>query len=639
MELRAYQQDAVNALKNSDATRKLLVLPTGAGKTVVFSHYIKERNAKTLVIAHRREIVQQGIDAISRVNPDKSVGMVMAERKEWDADIMFASIQTLARRSTLKKLPTDIGLVIVDEAHHTPADSYARLLYSMGLMDADSAGHANVVDVTPRFKRGRELVGVTATPRRTDKISLDNCFDELTYSTSIVELIPDYLVDFRAVTVNSGVDISDVDTHLGELSEGQVGDALISADYMKEFPRVIEKHAEGRNHILVFLPNVRTTLEACEHLQMAGIPTGFVTGNTPRAEREQTLKDFGDGKIRVLCNCMILTEGVDIPNIDAIVMARPTKSSTLMQQMVGRGFRKAEGKKDCLLIDLAFERRQADLISVASAGIFGDLTDVHLKNPGMSMMELIEFQKARVPHVVNLMGVLEERKGQIAEDEELTILPDDEIAGATNTAPPYFQNQIPEDMLLLLDTSILRKLCGDINLGEVWKDLVKALRSVNGFWRTQKATVNQCKLLLRCGLDAEMVGELNKADASALIGVLKKYERPTEKQLALLERRFGIAREDAPKTLKETSDLLDSLYHKQAELPMWAQKNEPTAPAPAKREHKRPGPTEKQLALLERRFGIAREDAPKTVQEASRLLDKLFYKTHVHHDAHGQRGV
>ena len=187
-------------------------------------------------------------------------------------------------------------------------------------------------------------------------------------------------------------------------------------------------------------------------------------------------------------------------------------------------------------------------------------------------------------------------------------------------------------MLLLLDTSILRKLCGDINLGEVWQDLVKALRSVNGFWRTEKATVNQCKLLLRCGLDAEMVGELNKADASALIGVLKKYERPTEKQLQLLERRFGIKREDAPKTLKETSDLLDKLYHEQSELPMWAQ-NPPPA-SPAKREHKQPGPTEKQLALLERRFGITREDAPKTIQETSRLLDKLFYKTHVHNYAH-----
>ena len=95
--------------------------------------------------------------------------------------------------------------------------------------------------VEPNFREGRELVGVTATPRRTDKVSLDECYDELTFSSSIVELIPDYLVDFRAVTVQSGVDLSEVDTYRGELSEGQVGDAMISADYMREFPRVIER--------------------------------------------------------------------------------------------------------------------------------------------------------------------------------------------------------------------------------------------------------------------------------------------------------------------------------------------------------------------------------------------------------------
>ena len=616
MQLRPYQQKAVDALKNSDAMRKLLVLPTGAGKTVVFSHYIRERAGKTLVIAHRREIVQQGLDAIQRVNPDRSVGMVMAERKEWDADIMFASIQTLARRATLKKLPEDIDLVIVDEAHHTPADSYARLLYSLGLMDADSAGHENVEGVRPNFRKGRELVGVTATPRRTDKVSLDACFDELTFSTSIVELIPDYLVDFRAVTVNSGVDISDVETHLGELSEGQVGDALIKSDYMREFPRVLREHAAERKHILVFLPNVATTREACAHLQAAGIPAGYVTGTTPREERAETLRKFGSGEIRVLCNCMILTEGVDIPSIDAIVMARPTKSPTLMQQMVGRGFRKATGKKDCLLIDLAFERRQADLISVASAGIFGDLTDVHLKNPEMSMLELIAFQKARLPHVCGLLSVVQQREEQLAEEEDVLLLPEEAVATRTNTAPPYFQNQIPEDMLLLLDTSILRKLCGDINLDLVWRELVKTLRTVNGFWRTQKATENQCKVLLRRGLDAELVNELNKADASALLSVLNKYECPTEKQLALLEHRFGIAREDAPKTLKEASDCLDRLYHKERQQPLWAQSNAET------REHKRPKPTEKQLQYLER-LGVEREDAPKTMREASQLITKL----------------
>ena len=571
MMLRPYQEQAVAALKASNAKRKLLVLPTGAGKTVVFSHYIREKGVKTLVVAHRREIVQQGINAISAVNPESSVGMLMAQNKDFDSDIIFASIQTLAYRRNLERLPNDIGLVIVDEGHHATANTYKRLLYRFGLCDADTAGHENVDGIDPDFREGRELLGVTATPRRTDKVDLDECFDELTYQTSIVDLIPKYLVDFRAVTVQSGIDLSDVDTNRGELNEEEVADAMVSSDYLHEFPRVLAEHAEGRNHILVFLPNVRTTEEACDHLNIAGISAGYVTGKTPKDERAETLSKFANGELRVLCNCMILTEGVDIPSVDAIVMARPTKSATLMIQMVGRGFRKAAGKKDCLLIDLAYERRQNDLISVASAGIFGDLTDVHLKHTDMSMMELIQLQKARAPYVSGLLNVVEQRKEQVAQEEEVVLLPEEEVAARTDTAPPYFQNLIPEDTLLLMDTAVLRKLCASsMDMNVVWKDLVVALRRANPYWRTQRLTENQYKWLVRCGFDSELLSDMNKADASAIIGVLKTHEKPTLKQINMLRYKFNVATDAIPKTLKEASNLIDKLFVKQGELPFWA---------------------------------------------------------------------
>ena len=571
MRLRPYQEQAIEALKSSTAMRKLLVLPTGAGKTVVFSHYIREKGVKTLVVAHRREIVQQGINAISNVNPELSVGMLMAQEKNFDSDIIFASIQTLAYRRNLDRLPNDIGLVIVDEAHHTTADTYKRLLYRFGLCDTDTAGHSNVEGIDPQFREGRELLGVTATPRRTDKVDLDKCFDELTYQTSIVNLIPEYLVDFRAVTVQSGINLSNVKTNRGELNEDQVGKAMVKSKYLREFPRVLEDHAKGRKHILVFLPNVQTTEEASDHLNMSGIAAGYVTGKTPKAERAETLSKFANGELRVLCNCMILTEGVDIPSVDTIVMARPTQSATLMIQMVGRGFRKAEGKKDCLLIDLAYERRQNDLISVASAGIFGDMTDVHLKNPELSMMELIELQKVRAPLIGGLMNVIDERKNQVAIEEEVAVLPDGDIAEQQNIAPPYFQNLIPEDMLLLMDTSVLRKLCAsNTDMDIVWQDLVEALRTANPYWRTDPITVNQKKCLVRSGFDEELIGDLNKADASAIIGVIKSHEKPTVKQVNMLRYKFGLAADAIPRTLREASKLIDKLFVKQGELPFWA---------------------------------------------------------------------
>ena len=196
------------------------------------------------------------------------------------------------------------------------------------------------------------------------------------------------------------------------------------------------------------------------------------------------------------------------------------------------------------------------------------------------MMELIRFQRARHPHMSDLRNVLEQRLEQLAVEEEIPMLPEEECAERTNTAPPYFQNQIPEDMLLLLDTSILRKLCGEIDLGDVWKDLIKTLRRANGFWRSQPSTDGQRKVLLRCGLDVDLVNDLNKADASALISVIKKYEKPTVKQVALLRNRFGIVGDAVPKTAVEASDLIDKLFNKQGELPLWARQKRTVAPIP-----------------------------------------------------------
>ena len=120
---------------------------------------------------------------------------------------------------------------------------------------------------------------------------------------------------------------------------------------------------------------------------------GGVVGKTPRSERQQTLNDFAAGDVRVVVNCLVLTEGFDCPEIDALVIARPTKSGMLIQQMVGRGLRKAEGKSDCKIIDLSFRRRQQDLISVASSGLFGAFQDLHFEAPEKSILELIALQK------------------------------------------------------------------------------------------------------------------------------------------------------------------------------------------------------------------------------------------------------
>ena len=367
---RPYQSECLDALGVSAVHRNLLVLPTGAGKTYIFSRYRTQIPGRTLMISHRREIIHQTattVEHITGIHP----GIVMGKENEVAADTIVASIQSLARRSRLLQLPEDVDLIVIDEAHHIAANTYKRLLYRYGLIDKFTCGINNAKGITPVFSEHRELLGVTATPNRTDEIALDPFFDAIPFRLSTLDLIPEYLTDFSCLTVNTGVDLSGVRTRKGDLVEGQLGEEMLRQGLIAELPRVIDDYLTDRDRILIFLPTVATCEQAVSELCFAGIEARCVVGKTPRSERQQTLNDFAAGDVRVVVNCMVLTEGFDCPDIDALVIARPTKSAMLIQQMVGRGLRKAERKSDCKIIDLSFRRRQQDLISaqaVASSG-------------------------------------------------------------------------------------------------------------------------------------------------------------------------------------------------------------------------------------------------------------------------------
>ena len=129
--LRAYQRECIDAIHQSTARRKVVVIPTGGGKTVAFASYALQHNLKTLVIAHRIELIRQTQATFESLDPSCSVGIVMGKLNETDKQITVASIQTLSRRERLRQLPTDYDLIIVDEAHHATANSYLRLFYRL----------------------------------------------------------------------------------------------------------------------------------------------------------------------------------------------------------------------------------------------------------------------------------------------------------------------------------------------------------------------------------------------------------------------------------------------------------------------------------------------------------------------------
>ena len=561
--LRPYQTECLERIQNSTARRNAIVIPTGGGKTVIFASYALRYKLKTLVLSHRRELIEQTKETFLKLDPSCSVGIVMGNHNDTDAQVTIASIQTLARRQRLRQLPTDYDLIICDEAHHSIADSYLRVFYRYSLIDLYACGVDNSKGLQAYWNPDRTLLGVTATPERTDKESLDAIFDEVVYRISIADLIPKYLSDFRCITCDAGVDLSHVRSTTGDLNTEQLGQALSDGGLLESLPDVINQRLSDRQHILIFLPNVASASEATNILNTAGISTGCVLGSTPSEERKQKLEDFQEGTLRVLVNCMVLTEGFDCPCIDALIVARPTKSPLLIQQMVGRGLRVAPGKKDCLILDLAFKRRQHDLISVAASGIFGGYQDLQFKRQDFSLLELIEFQKERTPLLQGLHNVLTQRIAKL-NIEDAAVEKQKEFDDTVSEWTPSYvnlpSNSLSEGIMLLVDTAMLRRICGEAtNLGDVWTRLTRALARTSYTMRTKPATDKQ-KLMLasRFNFDWNDLEMLNCADASALIGTLLDFEQPTIKQIRWLRYR-GVPDASMPTTKSSASQMISNL--------------------------------------------------------------------------------
>lgn len=554
--LRPYQRNCVDAILASPAQRKLAVLPTGAGKTFVVVALQHTLKAKTLFIAHRRELISQTVNAFQNYDAETSVGVVMADQNELGNDVTVASIQTLANPNRLLQLDTDYNLIVVDEAHHIYARSYRHLLYRYGLCDKITAsmdGKDVSASLTPLLSEKRTLLGITATPIRSNKDeSLNDVFDEKVFSLAITDLIPDYLCDFRCITVQTQLDMSNVSVSNGDLSASGVDEVFQATEFFDLLPDIISEHIPDRKRVLVFVSTVDGVHSVMSILQNAGIPCGFVIGDMKKDDRRETLDKFKTGEIQVMVNCMVLTEGYDCPEVDAIVVLRPTKSALLLQQMIGRGLRTAEGKDDCVILDLAVERRQKDLISVAGSGIFGGFQDLVLEHPGASLMELIAIRETE--------QIAEQEQRERAEREAKAT--DERFA----LNPTHFiDSRITTGVMEVCNTAWLRWFVGnvsneDLDVAHLWKILGSHLARVSSHYRSMPATDKQCSYLENV-FGLRDTYKLNRGDAWALIGTFKSFERPTAKQIRYLSR-LGVPDTVMPKNKTEASELIQELQHK-----------------------------------------------------------------------------
>lgn len=371
--LRDYQADAVQAVEESWAAgmrRPAVVLPTGAGKTVVFAHLTADRQRKrahrrTLVVAHRNELIEQAAAKISAVAPDLQVGIVKAQRNETRAAIVVASVQTL-RSEARRRMISDVGLVVIDECHHAAADSYLAVLVHYGCLPPPNG-------VLP--PDGADAVGFTATMVRGDTKALGAVWEDVVYRRSIADMIRQgYLVRPHGIRVRiDDLDLSKVRRNRGDYSEGDLGRALTDSLAPEIIAKAVIEHASNRRSIL-FAPTVASGTVIAEAIRDTGLSVEIVTGEMAPTERRRVLGDFADGKTNVMVNCMVLTEGFDDPATDCVIIARPTTNVGLYVQMVGRALRPFMGKTGALVLDVVGASQRHALASPVD--LFGDDPDL-----------------------------------------------------------------------------------------------------------------------------------------------------------------------------------------------------------------------------------------------------------------------
>ncbi|EIY5975328.1 DEAD/DEAH box helicase [Enterococcus faecalis] len=344
MELRPYQEESRSAVQNewrNGKKKTLLVLPTGCGKTIVFSKIIEDRvraGERVLVLAHRGELLDQASDKL-----EKATGLKTATEKAEQTSIgsflrvVVGSVQTMQREKRLKQFPPDhFDTIVVDEAHHCISDGYQYVL--------------------KHFEQSNVL-GVTATPDRGDMKNLGSYFESLAYEYSLVQAIKEgYLSPIKALTIPLKLDLSGVKQQTGDFSTHDLGTAL--DPYLEQIADEMVKHCTNRKTV-VFLPLVKTSKKFRDILNSKGFKAAEVNGDSK--DRQEILEDFENDKYNVLCNSMLLTEGWDCPSVDCIIVLRPTKVRALYSQMVGRGTRLFPGKKELLLLDFLWHTERHEL--------------------------------------------------------------------------------------------------------------------------------------------------------------------------------------------------------------------------------------------------------------------------------------
>lgn len=423
--LRPYQEQAIEAIleaRHRGLQRVVVVLPTGAGKTVVFSSLIKILRRPTLVLAHRSELLDQARDKIRRtVGDDVTIAVEQgAQRAPDDADVVVASLRSL-RTERLQRLIArrPFGLVIYDECHHAPAEDNRRVLSQLGAFDPSWEGL---------------LVGFTATTARGDRRGLDEVFEQIVYRRGLPAMIRDgYLVGLRGFRVTTHADLRSLTSGGADFAVDELEEAVDIRGRNALVARTIQELCRDRK-TLVFCVTVQHARNLATALTELGVPTGIIHGELPRDQRAEILDAFRTGTLAAITNVGVLTEGFDEPSVSCVAMARPTRSESLYTQCVGRGTRLFPGKEDCLVLDFV---DLSDLSLVTLPSLFGMPGHIDLMGEPVTDAEerlgriFEEFPTFELPPETITLSEIETRAQQF---DPLTLHVDPEVAAISANA-------------------------------------------------------------------------------------------------------------------------------------------------------------------------------------------------------------
>ena len=331
MQLRSYQIKAIDSLRYSFNTKgkksPLLVMPTGAGKTVVFaaiSKAISQNEKNVLILVHRRELIDQASKKLKNIGLNH--GVIAAKYASSQNNIQIASVQTLVRRLVTNTF--NPHYIIIDEAHHAAAGSWRKII--------------------EHFKDAYKI-GCTATPIRLDGRGLADYFDDLVKGPGVAKLIKDkYLAPYKVFAPPLKINLDKVKTLGGDYQKKELEKQIDSADIIGDAVQQYKKHADGLPAI-AFCISIKHATDVCNKFKDAGYKAAIVHGEMKVDDRDKAIKGLGNGKIQILTSVDVISEGTDVPDVSAAILLRPTKSEGLYLQQVGRVLRPKEGKTAIIL--------------------------------------------------------------------------------------------------------------------------------------------------------------------------------------------------------------------------------------------------------------------------------------------------